>query len=82
MPYYNPQTHSMDSRNMHGNIGKMHSPHSDMYEPENIDKLPIAMAYVPWQRWKNTYELGKALKVGTIFPELDLPYLGRRGERS
>ena len=38
-----------------------------------VDQFPIAMAYVPWQRWKHTYEADIALCRGTIFPELDLP---------
>jgi hypothetical protein len=44
----------------------------------DIDKMPIAMGYVPWQRWKTVYDLNKALQVGTIFPELDKPYTGIR----
>ena len=35
----------------------------------------FAMAYVPWQHSKTTYELDKALETGTIFPELDKPFL-------
>jgi len=38
--------------------------------------LPLAMAYVPWQCWGKTYEPADALCRGTIFPELDLPFLG------
>ncbi|MBN7773469.1 spore coat associated protein CotJA [Clostridium aminobutyricum] len=37
---------------------------------------PLAMAYVPWQSWENTYEEEVAFKVGTVFPSLDLPFLG------
>ena len=52
-----------------------------------IDHLPndcmrhmvLAMAYVPWQRFGQTYDLSKALCVGTIFPELDKPFCGKRG---
>lgn len=54
--------------------------HANIYKVENIEKLPIAMSYVPWQRWKSVYDLNEALKVGTIFPELDLPFCGMRGE--
>lgn len=36
---------------------------------------PIAMAYVPWQTWKETYPLDRALVRGTIFPELDQPFV-------
>lgn len=38
---------------------------------------PVGMAYVPWQTFTNTYEPQKALRVGTIFPELDLPFLAK-----
>lgn len=39
---------------------------------------PVAMAYVPWQQWQNTYAPERGLAQGTIFPDLDLPFvLGR-----
>ena len=41
----------------------------------HIDHMEPAMAYVPWQHFKTTYELDKALETGTIFPELDKPFL-------
>ena len=37
----------------------------------------LGMAYVVNQKWNTVYEPCKALKAGTIFPELDLPFLGR-----
>ena len=43
------------------------------------DEFPIGMGYVPWQRWRDLYEPAKALQVGTIFAELDKPFLGMRG---
>lgn len=43
--------------------------------------MALAIAYVPWQQWNQTYELEKALQVGTIFPDLDKPFLGKRGVR-
>lgn len=49
------------------------------YYTKNMEEFPIAMAYVPWQYWNEQYELNKALQAGTIFPELDKPYLGLRG---
>ena len=42
------------------------------------DKFPLAMTYVPWQDWNKQYEFDRALRVGTIFPELDKPFTGRR----
>ena len=41
-----------------------------------IDKMPLAMAYIPMQEWQNIYENGKAIMRGTIFEELDLPFKG------
>ena len=41
--------------------------------------LALAIAYVPWQYWDQTYELEKALQWGTIFPELNKPFSGKRG---
>ena len=40
----------------------------------NIEDMPLAMAYVPWQQWRMIYEPKEALKRGTIFKELDLPF--------
>lgn len=43
--------------------------------------VPLAMGYVPWQNFECTYEPAQALQAGTIFPELDKPFYGRRGMR-
>lgn len=45
----------------------------------HIDQLENAMAYVPFQNFTTTYDLGYALKVGTIFPQLCKPFCGKRG---
>ncbi len=46
---------------------------------KDFDRFPVAMAYVPWQRLTNMYEdLHEALENGTIFPELNKPFIGRR----
>lgn len=45
--------------------------------PEN----PVpAMAYIPFQQWGEIYEPMKGFDRGTIFPVLDKPFYGRRGE--
>jgi len=41
----------------------------------------IAMAYVPWHQFGCTYEPMQGLHAGTIFPELEKPFYGRRGMR-
>ena len=43
------------------------------------EEFPVAMAYVPWQRWETLYDPEKGLECGTIFPELNKPFLGVRG---
>ncbi len=40
------------------------------------NEFVIAMAYVPWQSFKNLYNNSTGLKRGTIFEELDKPFLG------
>ena len=40
---------------------------------------PIAMAYVPKQKYGELFDLSKALEVGTIFPELCKPFCGKGG---
>lgn len=40
-----------------------------------IDQYPVAMAYVPWQQFGETYPFEHGFHRGTIFPELDLPFL-------
>ena len=39
------------------------------------------MAYVPWQQWQNIYEPCRGLERGTIFEDLDKPFLGKGGRR-
>ncbi len=41
----------------------------------------VAMAYVPWQNFTRAYEPQRAWNTGTIFPELDKPFLGAGGKR-
>lgn len=42
-------------------------------------ETPLAMAYVPWQEWGDTYPENTALEKGTIFPSLDYPFYGKEG---
>ena len=43
-----------------------------------VDTMTIAMAYVPWQSWSGVYPLEKGWNIGTLFPELNKPFMGRR----
>ena len=45
-----------------------------------LEGLPLAMGYVPWQHYNGTFDLCQSLKMGTIFPELCLPFCGVRGK--
>ena len=39
------------------------------------EETPVAMAYVPFQFFENEYETAVAFKKGTLFPELDKPFM-------
>ena len=45
-----------------------------------ITILSLLIAFV-WQKWQDIYEHGKGLECGTIFKELDKPFLGKGGIR-
>ncbi len=49
----------------------------DDYE-KCIDKLPLAMAYVPFQKWRKVHDASAGLAAGTIFQELHMPFYGDR----
>lgn len=49
-------------------------------QPPQQTMMP-GMAYVPWQIWQQPYDYEKGFEVGTIFPDLDLPFLGYQGGR-
>lgn len=53
-----------------------------MMDDGRLFEYPIAMAYVPWQKFHNLYEPERALCRGTMFQDLDLEFLGKRGCRS
>ncbi len=47
------------------------------YNKDCIDSLPLTMAYVPMQAFKDVYEPMTALANGTLFPELNKPFKGK-----
>ncbi len=60
----------------------------EYHEEDNIykcvDKLPLAMAYVPMQKWENVCDATSGLANGSIFKDLLMPYypvLQRGGNR-
>lgn len=36
----------------------------------------VAMAYIPFQQWNEVYSAEKGLSAGTMFPCLNLPFVG------
>ncbi len=47
--------------------------------PANCSYPSLAMVYAPRQSFKELYDIGTALKRGTLFRELDLPFLAYKG---
>ena len=45
-----------------------------------LENHPLASVYSPIQIWRNLYDPDEALKRGTLFKELDLPF--ERGDKS
>lgn len=41
-----------------------------------LEGYPLAMVYAPDQCFKDVYDMDTALMQGTIFGELDLPFMG------
>lgn len=71
--YYNNQ---MYANRQNCSCHKNHNHNMTIYDNDN---MPIAMAYVPWQKFQNVYSIQDGcFFCGTIFKELDKPFLGRR----
>lgn len=94
-PMYSRYNRNMGYRNTQSNCGvtpiveSIASEHCDKdYNEKYLDKLPLAMAYVPMQKWRKVCDGAAGLAVGTIFQELVLPFYGdknacgMRGDRS
>lgn len=75
---YSPNSRGMQSEDMNLN-SKPLSCYDNEDMNENIEVMPIAMAYVPWQQWREIYDSKDGFRRGTIFRELDLPFYGGRG---
>ncbi len=65
-----------NSTMQYGTYRQLSEPIVKKYE---LHDMPLAMAYVPWQKWKNLYEAEKGFCSGTIFQELNLPFYGTGG---
>ena len=47
---------------------------------EYFDRFPLAMAYVPMQKFTNLYGAAEGFRRGTLFKELDLPFKGGKSK--
>ena len=69
------------SQNRGANYGGKKPDSCGLAECDQLSDLSLAMGYVPWQQWCSLYEPDKGLCQGTVFAELDKPFLGCRGGR-
>lgn len=49
------------------------------HHKDELAGMPLAMAYVPWQKWRDIYDICEGFQRGTIFAQLDMPFKGRGG---
>lgn len=53
----------------------------DLTQPTPLPAVTVpGMAYIPYQQFGTIYPPEQGLDNGTIFPELNKPFYGRRGE--
>ena len=71
--YYNPYypAGSYDNR-----MSKQDNCKCEVAKTSFPEDYALAMAYVPFQSFKETYDAEKALCQGTLFPCLDKPFVG------
>lgn len=50
-------------------------PDRENIQRDCLSDMSIAMAYVPMQRWNQVYDMSRGLTRGTVFQELDLPFV-------
>ena len=43
--------------------------------------VPLAMAYVPMQRFEDIYDVDQAFCAGTLFCDLNKPFLGKKAKQ-
>ena len=72
------------NRNMNmnrNNNSNMHSRNDYDCDKEllNLNRMPLAMAYVPMQEWGELYKAETAICEGTAFPDLNKIFCGVRG---
>ncbi|MDY3250844.1 MAG: spore coat associated protein CotJA [Candidatus Choladocola sp.] len=56
-------------------------PVASVYKHLEESGVPLAMGYVPFQRWDGLFSPERGLRFGTMFPELCKPFCGKGGKR-
>lgn len=80
------ETNRMNNRTVNHRGPNSQHPQRPVYPPVQVmvdpwglgDCKSLAMAYVLWQQWREVYSCEKALENGTLFPDLNKPFLGGR----
>ncbi len=72
-----PQTFTRPVRPPQNNTTANNSSNNMSRFPQNA---PLAMAYVPFQEWGEVYADDVAFPTGTLFPDLNFPFMRGAGE--
>ena len=56
----------------------MNSEYGENFENTKLRNLPLTMVYAPMQQFGKSYGTQEALMAGTLFPDIDKPFKGRR----
>lgn len=73
-----PQS-NMEARTPECGMPKRSKPENCRCRYDALEEFPIAMAYVPWQKWQNVCDACRGLQRGTIFEDLSKPFHGKGG---
>lgn len=60
-------------QNFHNNVTFYNHENISCRRQDPLSSMPLAMAYVPWQRWENILEADRGFQCGTIFHDLRKP---------
>ena len=77
MPYRNRES---ISDYMRGQGRRTDNEHYDSCDKKDMN-YKLGMVYSPYQEWQNIYDSDKGFDNGTIFAELDKPFLGYKCNR-
>ena len=64
---------SSDSSNSESRRDGCRGDGGSMQKGSDLESMPLAYAYVPWQKWRMLYSPTEALANGTLFEELNKP---------